>query len=246
MKDIFDEIAPDKASGGDIFDEIAPDAPASKSDLISKPRSIWNSLVRGVKTAQAIPDTILAAGTAGMDKPTMRQERRAYVEAMSDPMYQEKLMQAGDDPIRLKTVEATRGPAGRLDMAMSQARTIQTETVRDLAAAQADIQAVPRSAAQERLGQAKTSSEKWAAWRKDPIELTAGIVAESLPASLAGSAVGTFFGGPGVGTAMGAGASSGLMTFSGEFLGAAQAQGVDITDPAALDRKSTRLNSSHT
>ena len=230
MPDIFDEIAPDKVSGGDIFDEIAPDAPG-----ISKPQSLWNSLVRGVKTAQAIPDTVLAAGTADLGKPTIKQTRRAYVEAMSDPAYQEGLMRAGDDPVKLNQVESLRGPAGKLDIAMSPGRAIQTETVRDLATAQAEIQAIPRSEAQGRLGAAKTSAEKWAAWRKDPVELTAGIVAESLPASVAGGVVGTFIGGPGVGTAVGAGASSGLMTFSGEFLGAAQAQGVDIANPQALE-----------
>ena len=230
MPDIFDDIAPDKVvSGGDIFDEVALEP------VVSKPRSLWNSLVRGIKSAQAIPDVAVAAGTANMGKPSIRQERKAFVASMSDPQYQQKLMEAGDDPTKLRMVEETRGPAAKLEQVMRPAKSLQIETARDLAATQADIQAIPQSPAQQRLAMAKTSREKWGVWLRDPVELTAGIVLESLPPSIAGATLGTVVGGPGAGTAAGAGASSAAMTFASEFLGAANQQGVDIANPAALE-----------
>lgn len=229
MPDIFDELTPDNAPGGDIFDEIAPEAG------ISKPRSLVNSLVRGIKTAQALPDVAIAVGTADIGKPTIRQERKAYVAAMSDPWYQERLMQAGDDPVKLRRVESTLGPAARLDVAMTPARTFQKLTAQDLAAQQAEIAAIPQSPAQQKLAAAKTPGEKWRVWLHDPVELTAGIVLESLPPSVVGATAGTIVGGPGVGTAAGAGMSSAAMTFSSEFLGAASQQGVDITNPEQLE-----------
>lgn len=98
---------------------------------------------------------------------------------------------------------------------------------------QVEQDAVPRSAAQQRLDKAEGWKAKFAAWLRDPVELTASIAAESLPASIAGAAAGGIVGGP-PGMIAGVGLSSGLMTFSSELLGNAAARGVDLRDPKAM------------
>jgi len=187
---------------------------------------------RGVITALGIPDVLQAVGTAGISKPSIGQERKAFVRSMTDPQYQEQLIQAGDDRGKLLRVESMRGPAAKLAEQMLPAQTLEQANVEEVAQRQARVQAIPMSEAQQRLAQSQTSGEKWKAWLRDPVELTSTIVLESLPPSIAGALVGAPLG-PG-GVAAGVGASSAAQTFAGEFLGAASQTGVDITNPDDL------------
>ena len=47
---------------------------------------------------------------------TIGQRRLAYEQAMKDPRYQDRLIQAGEDPQRLRQVEGTFGPTAKLDI----------------------------------------------------------------------------------------------------------------------------------
>lgn len=96
-----------------------------------------------------------------------------------------------------------------------------------------EINQIPLSEAQRRMADAKTWQDRFGAWIKDPVELTASIVLESLPPSLAGAAVGAV-GGP-AGMMAGVGLSSGVSTFASELLGNAAQRGVDITNPKSLN-----------
>lgn len=69
----------------------------------------------------------------------------------------------------------------------------------------------------------------WAGWKKNPIEITASIALESLPASIAGSIVGGLTAGP-PGLIAGTAAGSFAQTLSGELMGYAAEAGYDPTD----------------
>lgn len=203
--------------------EEFPAAPAPVGTL----RGLASSLQAGGKRIAGLADVAVLAGTRDLAKPTVAAERKAFVRALSDPRY-------GDLAIRdPRRAEALYGPAAQLEDYLRPGRLLQQFTAEDVARREADIAALPRSAAQQELAAAPTTSAKWAAWRKNPIELTAGIALESLPPSLAGALTGTAIGGPGVGTAAGAGMASGLMTFSSELLGAA-AERYDVKEPEQL------------
>lgn len=209
------------------------DVAEQELSTVGQVEGAWNALRRGTVSALAIPDVLQAAGTANIGKPSIRQERKAYVSAMSDPQYQQKLMEAGDDPQKLRQVESTRGPSAKLDQIMTPARALQRANAEEVANVQQKLAAIPKSEAQQRLASAQNSGEKWSAWLKDPVELTTSIVLESLPPSVAGTILGAPLGPAGV--AAGAGAASALQTFSAEFLGTAAQQGVDVSNPDQLE-----------
>jgi len=202
-----------------------PPVDSAETETVGTVRGLAASVERGFKRMQGLPDVLLAATQADAAKPTVRQERRAYVAAMSDPRYMQAAM---EDPAR---AESMFGPKAKLDTAMQPARMMQQFIAEDVALNEAAIATLTQSEAQRDLA---TTNDKWAAWRKNPIALTASIALESLPPSIVGAAAGTMVGGPGVGTALGAGASSGLLTFSGEFLGEAGKSGYDMTQPEAV------------
>jgi hypothetical protein len=187
-------------------------------------RGLGASLERGIKTAGGIPEAVALAMSPDT-RPSMRQERAGFEQAMSDPEYIDRLTSA-DDPA---TVEALYGPGRRVKQMAAPAEASREALVQDVAKRQEEIADLPKSEAQQRMSQARTEGEKWSAWLKDPFELTASIALESLPPSIAGGVVGSL-GGP-MGTVAGVAGSSGLATFASELLGNA---GIDTTDPKAL------------
>lgn len=197
----------------------------------STAEGLASSLKTGFKIAGGIPDVLQLAGMAGAERPSVGQERRAFERAMTDPSYFSASTIPGVDPL---AVESRFGPPAKLQMLMSPQVETQKALAQDVAQRQAEIAALPRSAAQQRLAGAKTQGEKWAAWLQDPVELTAGIMLESLPPSIAGAVAGSLIAGPGAGTALGVGAASGLTTFSSEFLGDASQKGYDVANPESL------------
>jgi hypothetical protein len=216
---------PPAPPAGFVLDGGPPPGASGQSDDVGTLRGLAASVQRGVKRMTGLPDVLTAAALRDAGKSSIRQERKAYEAAMTDPRY---MMAALDDPGR---AELLFGPQTKLDLAMTPQRLMQQFAAEDVAANEAAIAALPRSAAQRELA---TTADRWAAWRKNPIELTASIALESLPPSIAGAIAGTAIGGPGVGTAVGAGAGSGLMTFSGELLGEAGRQGYDVQQPDQL------------
>lgn len=193
-----------------------------------------NALRRGVKTSLAIPEIIEAVSLRDADRPTMRQERLAFERGMKDPRYMDAVANAGDDAAKLAHAEALFGPTGKLDSITLPKREYRKATIENIAKTQREIAEIPKSEAQARLSAAQSSAEKWAAWLRDPIELTSTIALESLPPSIAGAIVGSPAGPAGV--AIGAGASSYLSTFSSELLGEAGKLGYNIQDPESLDK----------
>ena len=91
-----------------------------------------------------------------------------------------------------------------------------------------------------RWSEAGSFSESWDRFWDDPVQITAELISESLPASalsLAGGAVGAL-GGP-VGMGIGAGLGSALSEYASQYLDTIAESGVDLTNPeelaAALD-----------
>lgn len=127
--------APDKRNPFDVFDgtqdQLPETAPESlRQTLIKEGRSVVESPIRFERgIAEKIGD--VASGTAraldivregdllaGSAKPnlTIGQRRQAYEQALKDPRYAERLMQAGDDTQKLRQVEGTFGPTAKLDI----------------------------------------------------------------------------------------------------------------------------------
>lgn len=192
-----------------------------------------NALRRGVSSAQAIAPTILAAGSP-VGPPTTSQQRRGFEQALSDPLYMSESMNASasNDPQRLLAVEAERGPRAQAEAMGAQKQAIRDVWTGVVADMNAEREAIPKSAAQEELAQAKTTGDKWSVFRKYPGQVVSSIVLESLPPSLAGAVVGSA-GGP-AGVVAGVGLSSAAQEFSGTFLDEASKQGFDPQDQAQL------------
>lgn len=224
MPDIFDQVD----GGGDIFDVVAEDAaPGAIGGAVG-------ALRRGVMTAQQLVPGLLTGAPANQHRagPSMFQGRTAFERAMEDPRYMEGLMGAGDDPAAIAKAESLFGP-GRRSAAMQEAARAPVEALRGAVAdIEADKQAVPKSPVQSALATARTPAEKWDVFARNPVQVVSGIVLESLPASIAGAAVGAL-GGP-VGMAAGAGSASAATEFSQTLLGEAQKRGYDPADAAQL------------
>jgi hypothetical protein len=236
-----DEMSPEQvaAESQSLYDSkikeisaVKPVEPSALDSIADTVVGLTASVGRGIKAAQAIPEVIALAGVKDAHKPSIKQERRAFERAMSDPRYQDELTAAGDDATAMQRAESLFGPTSKLDTAMTPQTARQEAVVQDVATQQREITALPKSEAQERLSKAQSTKDKWNVWLRDPVELTMSIALESLPPSIAGALIGAPAG-PG-GVAAGAGAASGLATFSGELLSAAGEQGVDVRDPEAL------------
>jgi hypothetical protein len=185
--------------------------------VVSPAENVLNQLKAGTIEATRLPEKIMLAGTAGMGAPTMRQERRAFERAMLDPRYQDTLMQSKDP----RKVESVLGPKARLESAMQIPRASQEAIVQEIIDTNKRVADLPRS--QEQI--AFDESKDWfGEWKKNPIQLTASIIARSLPTSIVGAT-----GGP-----AGIGVSSALSEFSGVFLGEAERLGYDPKDPKQL------------
>lgn len=92
----------------------------------------------------------------------------------------------------------------------------------------------PHSAAQAEFAHARNREERWAAWKKNPVEITASVVGESLPASITGAMLGAPLG-PG-GMAAGVGLSSYALTLSSELIGAGEKAGFKMNNPVEFNR----------
>ena len=250
---IEEEIGPEPEPGGKLTaeafleQESGPGGTAERrlsaeeflAEAGREPVGTFGGLVaagkRGLLMTQALPDVALLAATAKRRGPTILQERAAFEQAMRDPAYQEALTRNYNDPARLRSIEAAIGPAAQLKLQTQGPEAARKALVEDVAAQQQRVGNIPRSAAQERLAQAQTSRERYAAWLRDPVELTAGIVLESLPPSVLGVVAGTAVAGPGLGTAAGIGLSSQAMTFASELLNEAEKAGYRTRDPNRLE-----------
>lgn len=191
---------------------------------------LGGALKRGGISVLELPAVAAAVGTAGRKGATIGQERRAFVEAMEDPRYMGGLM-TGDEK-----ADGLYGPGRRQAGMEAQGRAVREIWSGVVAEFEAEKEGVPRTKAEKELGQAKGSSEKWKVWRKYPVQLTASIVAESLPASVAGALGGTVLGGPGAGTAAGAGLASFATTAANELLSEAARKGYDVSDGESLSK----------
>jgi hypothetical protein len=172
-------------------------------ETVGPVRGFFGALERGVKQVANLPDTIALANRSGLDN-------------------------SGAAAWRAHRIGQLTGESGPEVIARTQQQAAERVS-RNVA----ELEAMPRSEAQQRLERADGWREKFSAWLKDPVELTASIAAESLPASVAGAVGGGLVGGP-PGVVAGVGLSSGLMTFSSELLGNAAARGVDLRNPDAL------------
>ena len=165
------------------------------------------------------------------ERPSMRQERRAFVQSMRDPDYLTRLMEAGDDPERLARVESLYGPGRRLEQMTEPVRQGNIATAENISDLSRRAEAIPQSAAMQEWNGANNSNW-WRVFARNPVEITANIFAESLPqaaGAMASGMVGGAAGGPG-GAAAGAGTASFAVEASNALLDAAAKQGVDLRD----------------
>jgi hypothetical protein len=196
------------------LDRAEVDVGDTYQGLESSARKGWAALGQAVNTVRSTQDI----------RPTIGQEYRAYREAQDDPRYSMGLAST-DDPQRLALLEQRFGPGAKLAGRLGQRDAAVLGAREAVADEQTRQSAMPQSRAQQELAAAQGAKQQWAAWLKNPVELTAAITLESVAPSVVGAAAGTVMAGPGLGTALGAGLSSGLLTFSSELLGAAPGQG---------------------
>lgn len=207
-----------------------------EDEIVSTPGAFVgavNALRRGIIGAQAVAPTI-ATAAIGDTRPTLGQERLAFERAMLDPGYQPALMSAGEDTEALARAESLFGPRRRLGEITAQQNAIRDVWAGVTSEFQRERQAVPQSKAQKEMAAAKTTGDKWKVFRTYPGQTISSIMLESLPPAIAGGLIGTAVGGPGAGTAVGAGLASASQEFSGEFLNEASRAGFDPTDENKL------------
>lgn len=212
--DLFDTIELPKT---DVFDTISV-APPPPAEDVSTGEGLAASFKRGIKAAQNVPGTVLAASLSDL-QPGIRADRLTRGRVM------DALLEAGQDPNAQAEAYFKTGPDALI-------RETQRAVVAPIVERSKEAAALPTSTAQKRLAKAEGGKEKFKAWAKDPIELTTSIILESLPASITGAAVGALGGPPGMAT--GAGLASGLSTFSSELFNNAATRGVDIYDADAV------------
>jgi hypothetical protein len=216
----FDEFD----GGGNAFDEFDANTP----DAIA---GTANEFKRGLLAGQ---QQILAAELASAPKaPTMRQLRNGYVTAMSDPRYGLALNAAGDDPQRLKRVEDTLGPTAQVDKVTTAIRANRQFIAEDIAKLESEAQAIPASEAMTAWGQADNSNW-YKVLAKHPFQITAGIMAQSLPAMAPAMAMNTIAPGGRVGKALATGAGSFGTEAANAYLDSARQTGYDFTDPVKV------------
>lgn len=224
--------------------DFQPDPPANVAlplvtEEVGQVRGVANAFQRGVIAAQRNFDVLAAKGDKS-DRPTMRQERKAFERAMNDPAYQQKLitamgdsMQFGGDPqantSAMSRVEMTRGPQGKLKQIMEPAVTAKEAREFDIAEASRRMEAIPKSEAMQRW-EASGNGDWFKVLAKDPVEIIANITAESLPQSAAGVVAGGVAGsrvGPG-GAAVGMGAGSLATEYASSLVEGARKEGYDF------------------
>ena len=215
------------------------------ADLDFQPESVppaqglMNAARRGILgVRQTAPAALAAAGRSQVQSvPTPRQKYLGFESAMTDPEYMLRLMSAPDDATA-RLVESAFGPTGRAEQNRQLANT-GVQGLRDVVVdLEAQKRAIPQSEVQRNLATAEGAGEKWAVFRKNPVQVVSSIVAESLPPSIAGAAIGAPAG-PG-GMAAGAGMASGLTEFSHTLISEAEQAGFN---PAEADSFNAFLDS---
>ncbi len=92
-------------------------ANAAKAGAQGVVTSVGESISGAARTADTIREGSLLTGVpVGSEKPTMRQERKAFERAMNDPRYLPALANAGDDPTQMLKAEQFFGPKAKLDV----------------------------------------------------------------------------------------------------------------------------------
>jgi hypothetical protein len=187
-----------------------------------------NEFKRGLLSGQ---QQIIASELATTPRrPTILQQRQAFVRGMSDPRYQEALTQAGDDPAKLARVEAALGPAAqssRLTTGLDTRRQFLAEDIADLERQQQEIH---QSEAMAEWS-AADNSNWWKVLAKNPVEIAAGITAQSLPAMAPGMALNVVAPGGRIGKAAGTGIGSASVEAANAYLDSARQTGYEFTDP---------------
>jgi hypothetical protein len=215
-------------------EDFLTDAPSAESFLDDGPGAIAgtiNEFKRGLLRGQ---QTIVAGELERAPKaPKMRQLRQAYVKAMDDPRYQNALNAAGNDPVKLKRVEDTLGPTAQVGRVESAIRLNRQFIAEDVAKLEAEAAAIPASEAMQEWGTADNSN--WAkVLAKNPVEITAGIMAQSFPAMAPALAATMVTPGARVNRMMTAGAGSYSVESANAFLDSARETGYDFTDAAQV------------
>lgn len=79
--------------------------------------SVGQSISGAARTADTAKEGILfTSQPTGSERPTTRQRRRAFTQAMEDPRYFAALEEAGEDPALLDKAESLFGPKAKLDV----------------------------------------------------------------------------------------------------------------------------------
>lgn len=90
---------------------------AAKAGAQGVVTSVGQAISGAARTADTIREGSLLTGVApGTAKPTLRQSRRAFEQAMNDPRYMAALTEAGDDPAMQLKAEQFFGPKAKLDV----------------------------------------------------------------------------------------------------------------------------------
>jgi len=254
MPDIFDQLdTPPAKSGGDVFDqlptrdifdelpEVSVSIPAKDDSLLDQFKGVGQSFSRGVTSGLRALD--VAGEMTDKRVPTIRQGRKAFEQAMQDPRYNAQLAEASrlelEDPAagkaRAGKAEELFGPSAKLEQMRRRVVTEQEARRFDIAQAGEKLATAPQSQAMDRWAKADNSNW-WQVFASDPVEITANIVAESLPQSAVGMAAGAALGsrlGP-AGTAVGVGVGSFATEYANSVLASAQESGFDMTKPEAV------------
>lgn len=232
-----DFLVDDPAAAAPNADQFLTESASAEDFLTDKPGAIEgtaNEFKRGLLAGQ---QEIIASQLATAQKaPSMRQLRRGYVQAMSDPRYMDARNAAGNDPIQLQRVDAALGPearVGRITTAITANRAALSEQIAGL---EQEQQAIPNSEAMDAWGKADNSNW-WKVLAKNPSQTTqiiAGIMAQSLPAMAPAMAANVIAPGGRIGHAMATGAGSFTTEAANSFLDSARQSGYDFTDPAKV------------
>lgn len=221
MDNLFDDLIPKT--------EASAEAPADNpfEDLIPKPVGTLQGFFNTVRSA--LKNTGQALDVLGLSKvqqePSIRQEYRAFRESMDDPRYMHALISGEGDIAKLT------GPEAKLEAIRLPAETEKEEFVSRISKREREIKDIRPSKAMQDWHAAK-GADAVTTFLKDPIEITANIVAQgfagSIPAVAAGAAGGAVAG-P-AGSAVGAGSGSYFVEYANNILQSIRDSGVDLTD----------------
>jgi hypothetical protein len=197
-----------------------PETPEEDSGIWDDFQSVGRALQRGAYRADQAGNVIGAIGAlaAGRDLELARKDLHDY-----DTQFLGK-----PDPLgiikrnRLNKVSKIAQLEGEFANRQEQL----PELAKNITQREADIQSVPLSPAQKEFQQGDWKK----ALRTNPIEVSASLMAESLPLAIPGMIAGTAASGA-PGTAVGAGAGSFLAEYSTSILDALKAAKIDISKP---------------